>query len=253
MTRQNAPTEESRPVPFGGSALEVLIDQARLHPEICKISFVSYADAPGFEERSLNGGTALSDIFSKAALLSESTGCDVPLWDIAWSLANTPEVFEQLVAQALQHDLKGRSTQTFSFETPSTGIRPVQEIIDGLKSNFVLAVCSKCQLLDGSTAHIPMMDFRCKPSPENQQKVESSLRGIGQKRGYVLESGRSYHYYGLDLMDETSWIQFMGKCLLVSPLVDSRYIAHRLMEGKCALRVSTSSRHPRCPRVVACL
>jgi len=121
----------------------------------------------------------------------------------------------------------------------------------GLKSNVVLAVCSRCHLADGSIVHIPMLDFRCKQSPVNQQKVESSLRAVGQRRGYVLESGLSYHYYGHDLMGERSWIQFMGKCLLLSPLVDSRYIAHRLIDGACALRVNTSGRHPKHPTVVA--
>jgi len=240
-------------LPMGSSALEVLLDQKLHNPQIRMISFVSYADTAGFEERSLYGGAALSDIFNKAALLAESTGCDVPLWDIAWSLASTPEVFEQLIAQALKHDLRGQPTQTVGFETPSSGVQSVLEEIKGSKNNVVFAVCSKCQLADGSIVHIPMMDFRCKPSPENLQTVKSSLRGAGQKKGYVLESGRSYHYYGLDLMDEKSWIQFMGKCLLLSPLVDSRYIAHRLIEGTCALRVSTSERHPKRPTVVASL
>lgn len=236
---------------MGSVVLDVLRDLKLCNPQIGEISFITYPDAPGFEERSLRGGPALREVFKKAAALAESAGCDVPLWDIAWSLANTPEVLQQLVAQALGHDVNGQPSETVRFTTPKSGVRYAQEKIEGLKSGLVLAVCSKCRLADGATVHIPMMDFRCKTSPENQKKVESALRRMGQKRGYVLDSGRSYHYYGMDLMDEPAWIQFMGRCLLLSPLVDSRYVAHRLIEGTCALRLSTSERHPTCPTVVA--
>jgi hypothetical protein len=251
MNLQESSAEGSHALPIGSAALEVLRELKYRHPQIEEITFVTYPDSPGFEERSQQQGPGLRDVFHRAASLAQSTNCDVPLWDIAWSLANTPDVFEQLVTQSLGHDLNGQPSQTFCFATAPLGVQYIREKIQGLRSDVVLAICSKCRLVDGSVAHIPMMDFRCKSSPENQKKVESSLRGVGQKAGYILESGRSYHYYGIDLMDEKSWIQFMGKCLLLSPLVDSRYIAHRLIEGTCALRVSTSERHPKFPTVVA--
>ncbi len=251
MTPQETSAEGLAAISIGSTALEVLHELKRRNPQIGQVSFITYPDAPGFEERSLGGGPALRDIFHRAASLAASTGCDVPLWDIAWCLANAPDVFEQLIAQALGHDVEGQPRQPFVFEKPASAEQFVQDKIRGLKSNFVLAVCSKCHLADGSIAHIPMLDFRCKPSPGNEQKVESSLRAVGQRSGYVLESGRSYHYYGLDLMDEKSWIQFMGKCLLLSPVVDSRYIAHRLIDGASALRINTSCRHPKQPTVVA--
>jgi hypothetical protein len=251
MNLQESSAEAFPALPIGSTALEVLLELKYRRPQIEEIRLVTYPDKPGFEERSLQQGPGLRDVFHRAASLAQSTNCDVPLWDIAWSLADTPDIFEQLVTQSLGHDLNGQPSQIFCFATAPSGVQHIREKIQGLRSNVVLAICSKCRLADGSVAHIPMMDFRCKSSPENQKKVESSLRGVGQKAGYILESGRSYHYYGIDLMDEKSWIQFMGKCLLLSPLVDSRYIAHRLIEGTCALRISTSERHPTFPMVVA--
>jgi hypothetical protein len=252
MTREQVSVEGLHTLPRGSTALDVLFDQKSRNRQIRKMRFVSYPDAPGFEERCLNDSRSpLSQTFSRAATLAKLTNCDVPLWEFAWLMANTPEVFDRLVAQALEHNTDERRSQTFSVEASSLSPEWARKKLEGQSSHLVLAFCSKCQLADDSLVHIPMMDFRCEPCPTNQQKVESALRGIGQRRGYILNSGRSYHYYGLDLVDEISWIEFMAKNLLLSPLTDSRYIAHRLIDGTCALRISTSLRHPDIPRVVA--
>jgi hypothetical protein len=126
--------------------------------------------------------------------------------------------------------------------------------------HWALAVASECRLRNGSTVHIPMMDFRCKRNSQNLRKIIAALRRIhgtdSNARGhiaYVLESDHSYHSYGLQLLDTERWFQFLGQCLLLSPLTDSRYIAHCLQHGKSTLRVSTSSRHNKAPDLVAIL
>lgn len=55
------------------------------------------------------------------------------------------------------------------------------------------------------------------------------------------ESGRSFHGYGTTLISNEEWIQLMGRLLLVNqpqqhPIVDSRWIGHRLIAGYSALR-----------------
>ena len=53
--------------------------------------------------------------------------------------------------------------------------------------------------------HIPMIDFdgeNCYP--------EMALNSIG-KRGMIIKSGNSYHFYGFDLMEEQEWKEFMLK------------------------------------------
>ena len=254
LAQRNARAERSELLPLGSTATQVVLEFKRLHAEIRRISFVFYPEAPGLEERALsNRSLALRSIFSEADSLAKSTGCDVPLWDFAWFLTDDAESLQQVLAQTLKHDLERQANNTLALDLSSLNRRSIQERIDSLGSNLLLGVCSKCQLLDGSTAHIPMMDFRCQATDENLQKVQTTLRGIGQSKGYVLESGRSYHFYGLDLLDQKSWVRFMANCLLLSPLVDSRYIAHRLIDEMCVLRLSTSQRHPKTPVVVASL
>ncbi len=98
-----------------------------------------------------------------------------------------------------------------------------------------------------------MMDFRWVPSSKALDGILSALRTAGVRTGAILESGRSYHFYGFDLLDQGDWLQFMGKCLLIAPLTDSRYIAHRLIDGACALRITPDKNHPKVPTVAAFL
>lgn len=105
-----------------------------------------------------------------------------------------------------------------------------------------LVVCSRirCSSLSAREyMHIPMMDFRCEPSNQNRQFVVTAMRKIGQKAGVVLESGRSYHYYGFDLLTEDEWRKFMYRSLLLTPFIDSRYIGHRLLSGMARLRITS--------------
>jgi hypothetical protein len=102
--------------------------------------------------------------------------------------------------------------------------------------------------------HIPLMDFSCEDSPENLEKVKEFLSEAGQKRGVILLSGRSYHYYGVDLMSEKEWLNFLGKCLLFTGFTDERYIGHRLLDRCGILRISArGGLHSKVPTVVSIL
>ncbi len=106
---------------------------------------------------------------------------------------------------------------------------------------------------DTRVKHIPMMDFRCEPSSRNLKLVVEAMRRVGQQDGVVLESGRSYHYYGFNLLDEAGWLDFMYRNLLLTPFVDARYIGHRLLAGIARLRITASRGKPTVPHRVASL
>jgi hypothetical protein len=102
-----------------------------------------------------------------------------------------------------------------------------------------LAIYSLCREETGREFHIPMMDFRLESAADDGQLdlLHSAVKGIRQHRGVIVNSGNSYHYYGLRLLSEMEWRWFMAGCLLLDPLVDIRYISHRLLAGKAALRI----------------
>ncbi|MDD2697007.1 MAG: hypothetical protein PHE52_02525 [Candidatus Pacebacteria bacterium] len=121
-----------------------------------------------------------------------------------------------------------------------------------------LAISSEIKLQgDKKSFHIPLVDFKCENTPENLERVRNFLTKIGQKTGVILNSGRSYHYYGLDILSKDEWRVFMAKCLLSDladlKLLDVHYIGHSLWDGYSILRISSSSRYPRIPSVVSIL
>lgn len=120
-----------------------------------------------------------------------------------------------------------------------------------LPAGRLVGILSKVALTGGDSAHIPMMDFSCDPTPEHLQLARQLLKGIGEREGFLLESGRSYHYYGTRLLSNAAWVAFLGKCVLMPSLVDNRYVGHQLVDGHCVLRLSTSQRKPTVPEFVA--
>jgi hypothetical protein len=125
----------------------------------------------------------------------------------------------------------------------------LEHTIASLPLGVGLSVCSRCEAAGGLNRHIPMMDFHCPPTRHNVRLITSALRQLGQETGIVLESGESFHYYGLSLLTDVKWRAFMGKSLLFSPYTDSRYIAHCLIRGMCVLRINSVGGKPT-PRVV---
>ena len=130
-------------------------------------------------------------------------------------------------------------------------INEISLIIDGLGQGEALALTSKVTIDEKHIFQIPMMDFCYKKDKEQLlADIIYFLKSIGIK-GAVLESGRSFHFYGIHLMDTVRWRNFLGDCLL-SGLVDTRFIGHNLKDGYSTLRISSCPPlRPTVPRVVS--
>jgi hypothetical protein len=119
----------------------------------------------------------------------------------------------------------------------------------------MLAVYSVCRENNGRELHIPMMDFQLKSGSDvgRISLLRTAIKGVRQQHGVLLDSGNSYHYYGLRLLTEQDWRWFMVGCLLLEPLVDVRYISHRLLACKGALRLTSRPGKSDEPSVVSYL
>lgn len=127
----------------------------------------------------------------------------------------------------------------------------LSEIKRGLSPTQLLAVTSKVKIRGHKYLHVPMMDFRCDISTHNVKLLTEMLPEIGLREGFILQSGRSYHFYGRNLMSRSCWRILMGKCLLMRNFVDERYVGHQLVDGYCVLRLSASRLKPIVPTLVA--
>jgi hypothetical protein len=114
--------------------------------------------------------------------------------------------------------------------------------LEGLAPGEELALHSRVWCGD-QCFHIPMIDF--------ETRLEAAAKAIAlpdaQQRTLVLfNSGTSFHGYCTELLDSRGWIQFMG-CLLLAnqpgeqPIVDQRWVGHRLRAGYGSLRWSCNT------------
>jgi hypothetical protein len=94
-----------------------------------------------------------------------------------------------------------------------------------------------------------MLDFRIRPSVENEQLAVDILTRMSTS-GTLFNSGNSYHFYGDKLIDEKQLLEFLGKAALFAPFVDQRWIAHQMIEGACALRISRGKKFTHGPTYV---
>ena len=110
-----------------------------------------------------------------------------------------------------------------------------------------LAFHSTVKLYSGSVMHIPMVDMFTN-SPVQLEK----LRPFWGDELYPFvkwyRSGRSFHGYVNQLIEYSDWISLMGRLLLVNqpnmpPMVDPRWVGHRLNAGYAALRWTCNTQH----------
>jgi hypothetical protein len=154
-----------------------------------------------------------------------------------------------LLLKGLHQDRGERILTTVSRTEVSA--KNLGDMSQRLRDKKLLGAASRVRLVGGRSAQIPMMDFMCTPSTSNLELLAHLLRDLRPGRGCLLESGRSYHYYGFRLLTEEEWRVFLGKCLLMTGFTDDRYVGHQLVDGYCVLRLSAGKSKGDVPTVVA--
>jgi hypothetical protein len=127
-----------------------------------------------------------------------------------------------------------------------------------LKPEWELALNSVVTDSRGRRMHIGMIDFM--PGADAVVARRLIQRYIGDDASlqtHLFNSGRSLHGYVMRLIKPGDFGEYLGRLLLMnqvgdSPIVDARWVGHRLMGGYCALRWSSNSRrHSDLPARVA--
>lgn len=143
--------------------------------------------------------------------------------------------------KTIKHAAKHAATtksRTFNVPRKEVNRATLKKIVDSLKPGEELAVTSKVRLTTGRWAHLPMVDFACYDTDVDLKKVLIAVRALGHKSGAIVRSGRSFHFYGFQPMSEDEWLTSMARFLLLAPIVDVRYAAHRIIDRVCTLRLS---------------
>jgi hypothetical protein len=67
--------------------------------------------------------------------------------------------------------------------------------------------------------------------------------------GLIVDSGHSYHLVGSHPVTPDGLIDFLARASLFGSIVDRAYIAHQILERRCALRISRGGHSGAEPRV----
>jgi hypothetical protein len=226
----------------------MLVRLVELRKEIELVTLMSFRVTRGLEDRLPSTQRAVEDSILLTSL-NKTRERGVPLW-IALTNAylESQTTSGKLISAALVHDKSDE--QVFELPRDQVTVPVINSLLGELEPDFAMGVSSRVRVRNGETLHIPMIDLTCGKSDDNLRTLVRVFHEIGQSQGLLLDSGRSYHYYGLNLLNERSWLQFMGRSLLLTPLVDTRYIAHRLVDDYGRLRISTSKNKPNMPVLV---
>jgi hypothetical protein len=245
---------ESTVPELGATALVLAQLLPLLVNRAAEFTFVTYKPTSSLSDRLLRtNGPADVDLLRKVESVRAITEGVVPYWEAVLAAAWGAKDFERFSIEAGRHNLSEDEERSFTVDRSELRNGRIDEEVKALRPDYVIALNSRCRLDDGTQAHLPLMDFRILPNLDEIRYLVLALRSINQRRGAILLSGRSYHYYGFDPMSHAEWLVFLGRCLLLSPLTDSRYIAHRLIGGSASLRLTPSKEKPHIPHVVAVL
>jgi hypothetical protein len=164
------------------------------------------------------------------------------------SLLKSNAIPEGIIRSASFH--QSISESVISVSASELTIETIKELAVKILSNQVLSLCSVVQLKNSTKKHIPLLDFRCPPSDHNLNLIRRLVPQLGVGGGFVLQTARSYHFYGLKLLDDSGLVEFLGRAALFSPLTDGGWIGHQLIDHCCALGIMVGPDGIR-PRVVA--
>lgn len=244
----------SRPGRWCFASAEPALGLKAFLPELLERNAISQV-----EVRSLARGPSLQNRVDDERVLElaeqardASEKGDVPFWESMMVLAagEPSPVRITIFREALYHrfaddgvDERSMTAPEFTSILQGAGFRESNE-------RGITALTSLVHTSNGSR-HIPLLDFRASPSASNTQLI-TELLTILDVRGFLVDSGRSYHFYGTDTVAAEQYWAFLGRAQLMAPFVDERWIAHQLISGKAALRLSTNAaRHATPPRLVA--
>jgi hypothetical protein len=218
------------PIPNGTSAID-LVSQIAIALSVVPgqpcLEFIWYRPRQGAAERL---GIKTDDA---ASLLNET---------------RDPASLSRVVTELMSHQPRDHAS-TFSLNAADAGARGLDGPRQNLAPDMVIGITSRVVTEDGLIRHLPLMDMKVPPGPGMAEAVRDIAHAMGLDHGAVVESGRSYHLYGFQLIDPAEWVSFTARALLAQPFVDTRYVAHRLLAGRAVLRLTTSALKPVEPTV----
>ena len=229
MERLSAADEKGGSIMLGADTCAVVAHIVATHPEIGHVYFGAPRVNPQLLDRVANKP---SDRQFVEVALKRNRDLDLSTWFLALSASNIPQ---GVLDAAAFH--QGISSSQFSVPADGLTADTVDELARRQPQDRIFSLCSLVQLRAGSKKHLPMIDFQCRKTATSLDLVRDVTIRVGGGAGFIVETARSYHFFGLEVFSEYELAQFLGRALLYAPIVDQAWITHQLIDMCCALRI----------------
>lgn len=204
-------------------------------PDIAAVTLASYAHLPMVQDRTDLSVAETAVVHDAIAFRRER---QLPFWDcVMLSISKSEDPMDVLLDAAAVHvSLRGTD---ISLNRDSISRGALQDSIKRISvQTGETCILSEVVLSDGTVRHLPMLDFHCPPTTAGRLAAIAVCKRLFPAGAVLLKSGESFHAYGMNLMSVPEFFEFLGRALLYSPIIDRAYIAHQLIEKRCALRIS---------------
>jgi len=210
------------------NTIDVIQDITKSSVQIEGINIHSYPDVPQLQDR-LSFNDLENYHYDNALKLRQND--NIPFWDaLMLSFYNK----KQFSVQILENVLNNHASRTLELIPRKEVLKNRLVALTDTTVNY--AINSKIISNEGKIRHLILLDFHIPESSQNQKVVEEVLKILKVKNGYLINSGKSYHFFGQDLIAPASLTKFLGRCLFFTPIIDKTWIAHQLMERSCSIR-----------------
>lgn len=207
------------------STLDILEVIVNSDPTISNLTFYKYPKQVLLQNALCFG--SVEDEQLKDALLHRSK-TKMPFWDsVMLTFFNRNPFSRKILEAATKHNKNWETIKT-------RNIRRIRDMIANDK-DINLSINSTISFQDNQK-HIFLLDFHIPPADSNLMVVKNILQ-ILNLTGYILNSGKSYHFIGKDYLTEDELITLLAKALFFAPIVDRAWIGHQLIERSCSIRV----------------
>ncbi len=221
-----------------------------LLPDVARYTFLRYTPSAGVDLR-IRQGADRESVSELERLKSAAPQLFEGIAGLSGLVSALSDPTKATLTEMLRHDDSAEMSRELSIDAATLRRGGLASLLSELSPSEAIGLCSTVALNNGESAHLPLLDFSIPPSHSNCKLVENAAQLLGFPHALVVESGRSYHLYGLGFLVQEAWIKFLARALLLAPLVDVRYVAHRLLAGHAVLRINATLNKPVEPHVVA--
>ncbi len=230
---------------LGKQAAKAMEELIRDYQSIKKIRICQYEPPLSLQQR-IKMDKIEEKLVDSALKIRQDVG--MPFWEALFAACLKHHKFtEPLLDAALHHHGVGRESEIIRSDILKGKL---VELAHTLSENRSIGLSSEVELVTGEIQHFVFLDFHCDVLTHNTILVSEVCARLLPEGYLLLDSGDSYHAWGIQLVTPEERIRILGKSLFFMPIVDGTYIAHQLIQNTSSIRLSVGGKRKLAPKVI---